>query len=45
MCPEWVLDLVYPTDSVDRSRAPDIQSFEYWKMKSQAVVLSQPPET
>jgi hypothetical protein len=43
MWSEWVLDLVWPTNCTDRSRAPEIESFEYWKMKSQPTTLSQPP--
>jgi hypothetical protein len=35
MCSEWICDVLKSTNSNDQSRAPEIESHEYWKMKSQ----------
>jgi hypothetical protein len=40
--PEWDLDLMWPTESFGRSRAPKTESIEYWNVKGQAAAAELP---
>jgi hypothetical protein len=42
MCPEWDLDLMYPTEAVGCSRALETENIEYWNVKGQVAAAESP---